>query len=133
MAIVLADTSVWSRSRGSATIAGVLADAVEANTLAVTPALVLELLRSARSPEELRRQAWMFASLHQIPLNEAVVLRATVVQRELADSSQHRGPSVVDLLSAAAAQLAGAELWHCDKHFEQIAGLTGQPARRLCG
>jgi len=26
---------------------------------------------------------------------------------------------------------ADAELWHCDRHFELIAEVTGQPMRRV--
>ncbi len=31
----------------------------------------------------------------------------------------------------AAAEAVDAELWHCDRHFELIAEVTGQPVRRL--
>jgi predicted nucleic acid-binding protein len=41
------------------------------------------------------------------------------------------GPSPVDLLTAAAAEAVGVEFWHCDRHFELIAEVTGQPMRRL--
>jgi len=41
-----------------------------------------------------------------------------------------RAPSPLDLL-AEAAEAVGAELWHCDRHLELIAEVTGQPVRRL--
>ena len=49
----------------------------------------------------------------------------------LAERGYHRGPSVTDLLAAAAAEHAEAEVWHCDRHFELIAGVTGQPIRKV--
>ena len=37
----------------------------------------------------------------------------------------------MDLLAAAAAESVDAELWHCDRHFELIEEVTGQPMRRV--
>jgi predicted nucleic acid-binding protein len=69
--------------------------------------------------------------LHAIDLTPAMGWRARVVQAALALRGYHRGPSPIDLLAAAAAEAVGAELWHCDRHFELIGQVTGQPMRRL--
>jgi len=53
------------------------------------------------------------------------------VQRLLAERSQHRAPSIPDLLIAATAELAGRTVLHVDKDFELIAELTGQAVERL--
>jgi len=112
-------------------VGALLGDAIEANALAITEPLMLELLRSARATEDFDRLAWMYSSLHRAPMSEAVTARARWTQGELVKRGHHRGPSVVDLLSAAAAELTGCELWHCDKHFDHIAAATGQPVRRV--
>lgn len=93
--------------------------------------VMLELLRSARSHTELLELAEEYEALHQIPLGPALGKRARAVQVALAKRGYHRGPSPVDLLTAAAAESVGAELWHCDKDYELIAQFTGQPIRRL--
>lgn len=130
MSVVLADTSVWAR-RDQRAVRERLAEAIDANAAAITDPLMLELLRSARSRDELTRLAALYESLHVIPTSPAVTSRARAVQAALAARGQHRGPSPVDLLTAAAAELTGAAIWHCDKHFDQIAALTGQPAERI--
>ena len=57
--------------------------------------------------------------------------RAVEVLTLLADRGQHRAPSVPDLIIAAAAELAGLTVLHCDKDFDLIAEVTGQPVERL--
>jgi predicted nucleic acid-binding protein len=128
--VALADSSVWARS-DQAAVGDLLGDALDANALAMTGPLMLELLRSARWASDFARLRWMYSSLPRIPMDDPVLDRAGTVQLELVNRGQHRGPSVVDLLTAAAAELAGCELWHCDKHFDHIAAVTGQPIRRV--
>lgn len=130
MSPVLADTSVWLR-RAQPVVAGELADAIDADEMMVTSAVELELLRTAQSASELTLLQREYASLRRIALGEAIEQRALDVQRALSWRGYHRGPSPVDLLAAAAAESAGAELWHCDRHFELIAEVTGQPIRRV--
>lgn len=93
--------------------------------------VVLELLRSARNAVELRALAEEYDALGHVELTPAIGRRARQVQAALALRGYHRGPTPTDLLVAAAAEAVGAELWHCDRHFELIAGVTGQPHRRL--
>lgn len=130
MTLVLADTSVWQR-RAQHDVADRLAAALEQNAVAMVDPIELELLRSAfgaRDHDSLRRD---YRDLHRIPLTETIGARALEVQGALASRGYHRGPSVTDLLAAAAAEDADAELWHCDRHFELIADVTGQPMRKL--
>ncbi len=130
MTLVVADTSVWAR-RSQVEVADALAETVEDNRLAMLVPLTLELLRSARGADDFTRLARAYGSLHQIPLTLDVQRRALVVQALLVRAGHHRAPSPVDLLVAAAAEGAGAEVWHCDRDFELIARVTGQPVRRL--
>jgi predicted nucleic acid-binding protein len=64
-------------------------------------------------------------------LTPATESRALELQGLLARRGQHRAPSIPDLLVAATAELASLVVLHCDKDFELIAELTGQPLERL--
>lgn len=130
MSLVLADTSVWARERQPA-VGTLLADAIRADALATVLPLTLELLRSAQSSTQLEIEAKRYHTLHQLEITPLVSRRAREVQRQLAVLGYHRGPSAVDLMAAAAAESVHAELWHCDRHFELIADVTGQPMRRV--
>lgn len=130
MSLVVADTSVWAREH-QRPVAALLAAAIRANLLAIVTPLTLELLRSARSAAELAVDGTRYDDLRQIDVSPAIARRAREVQMHLSWRGYHRGPSAVDLLAAAAAESAAAELWHCDRHFELIAEVTGQPMRRV--
>ncbi len=130
MTLVLPDTSVWAR-RDEALVSDELAHAIERNLATIVTPIMLELLRSTRDKQEWLTQARQYAALHQIRLTADIEHRAVVVQAALAARGYHRGPSPTDLIAAAAAEAVGAELWHCDRHFELIAQVTGQPMRRL--
>jgi predicted nucleic acid-binding protein len=108
-----------------------LAEAIEEDRVAIVLPILLELLRSAPDVRQLRLRAGRYGALRDLPLTPAVGARARAVQERLAERGYHRGPSPTDLLAAAAAESAGAELWHCDRHFELIAEATGQPVRRV--
>ena len=130
MRLVVADTSVWARER-QPRVAALIATAARANVLAMIVPVTLELLRSARTAARLRNEARRYDRLRQIEVTCVVEARARAVQETLAQRGYHRGPSPVDLLLAAAAESVDAELWHCDRHFELIAEVTGQPMRRV--
>jgi predicted nucleic acid-binding protein len=130
LTVVLPDTSVWQR-RSQRAVAHAFAAALERDVVVIVDPVELELLRSAfgaRDHEELRQE---FGELRRIPLTAEIGQRALDVQGALARRGYHPGPSVTDLLAAAAAEQAGAELWHCDRHFELIADVTGQPIRKV--
>jgi hypothetical protein len=64
-------------------------------------------------------------------LTPAIEDRAVEVLTVLADRGQHRAPTVPDLIIAATAELSGLVVLHCDKDFDLIASVTGQPAEWL--
>jgi predicted nucleic acid-binding protein len=130
MTLVLADTSVWMR-QDQAPVAERLAAAVRRGAAATTTPIVLEILRSARDARDARVTATELSALAWIPMTEWVERRARNVMLALSWRGDHRGPSAVDLLAAAGAESVGAELWHCDRHFELIGEITGQPMRRV--
>jgi predicted nucleic acid-binding protein len=130
MTLVAVDTSVWARQRQS-DVAAALEEAIEADAVATIGPVVLELLRSARDIAELDELAFEYDCLHRIDVTPSVVQRARGVQRSLALQGYHRGPSIVDLQLSAAAEIEGAVVWHCDRHFDLIAEVTGQRMSRL--
>lgn len=130
MSDVLADTSVWMR-RDHDDVAVELATALESDRVLMTTVIELELLRAAKSADALDILAREYGILRRIPGSTAIEARAVEVLGKLAWRGYHRGPSPVDLMAAAAAEDAGAVLWHCDRHFELIAEVTGQPMRRV--
>lgn len=83
MSLVLVDTSAWARVQEPA-VGEAIAGAVEANAVVMTPPILLELLRSARSAEELEELAAEYGALHEVPLTEEIVRRARTVQALLA-------------------------------------------------
>ena len=106
---------------------------IERGMVRITTVTRLEVGYSARTPADLR------AGLRQPPLSALPVEyltpeiedRAIEVLALLADRSQHRAPSIPDLITAATAELAGLSVLHLDKDFEVIADITGQPVERL--
>jgi predicted nucleic acid-binding protein len=106
---------------------------IERGLVRITTVTRLEVGYSARSGTDLR------AGLQEPPvsvmpveyLTPAIEDRAVEVLTLLADRGQHRAPSVPDLVIAAAAELAGLTVLHCDKDFDLIVGVTGQPAQWL--
>ena len=130
MTLALVDTSVWSR-RTQPLVGAAIGHAIERDEIGMIDPVVLELLRSARDAGDLVALGSEYNALHHIDVMPAMSARAREIQRALSFRGYHRGPSAVDLLAAAAAESVGAELWHCDRHFELIAEVTGQPMRRI--
>lgn len=130
MTRALIDTSTWMRQR-EPDVAAVLAPALEEGRVVLSTPTLLELLRAAPDATQLAAQARRYGFLHGVETTANIERRALDVQARLASRGYHRGPSPVDLLAAAAAESAGAELWHCDRHFELIGEVTGQPMRRV--
>jgi predicted nucleic acid-binding protein len=106
---------------------------VERGLVRIAAVTRLEVGYSARSGPELR------AGLRQPPMSSmpveyltpAIEDRAMEILALLADRSQHRAPSIPDLIIAATAELAGLTVLHLDKDFEVIAAVTGQSVERL--
>jgi predicted nucleic acid-binding protein len=91
----------------------------------------LELLVSARGPADYKMLADNLLGFRNLPLDDRCERAAARIQAALAERSQHRGPTPVDLLIAAIAEVNGATLLHYDRHFDTIARVTGQPMEWL--
>jgi predicted nucleic acid-binding protein len=125
--LYLIDTSAHARSDHLSVrnvIAGLIADRVAASCVTVD----LEAGYSGRDFDDVSAIAQRRRSLYvNLPINEAIAVRAREVQVRMAARGHHRAAGVVDLLTAAVAEHHGAVVLHYDADFEQIAASTGQP------
>lgn len=122
----LADTTAWNRSGRDASSEERWSALLESDSLAICSPVRLELLYSARSPADYLALADELAALPELALDDAAAARAGEVQALLAAKSRQRAATIVDLYVAAVAELNGAILIHYDRHFDAIAGVTGQ-------
>jgi predicted nucleic acid-binding protein len=128
VALYLADSSAWHRSaRASERWRSLL----EGYGLALCTPVTLELLFSARDRTEYELLARDLDAFPHLPVDAEVEVAAERTQAALATQGQHRGPTPVDLLIAAVAEVHGATLLHYDRHFDAIARVTGQPMEWL--
>jgi predicted nucleic acid-binding protein len=126
LALYLVDTSAWHRSsRASARWIELIEE------VALCTPVRLELLVSARGPADYATLADNLLGFRNLPLDGRAERVAIQVQAALGSRSQHRGPTPVDLLIAAVAEVNGATLLHYDRHFDTIARVTGQPMEWL--
>lgn len=128
----LIDKSAFVRL-GASPDAEVWAERIQRGLVHVTTVTRLEIGYSARSLGDFR------ALIHGAPLSAMLVDhltpsmedRALAVLEMLAAQGDHRGPSLPDLLIAAAAEKLDLIVLHVDADFERIAQLTGQRVERL--
>jgi predicted nucleic acid-binding protein len=128
----LADKSALARLAQSPDAAQ-WASRIERGLVRITTVTRLEVGYSARSGSDLRSglKRPPLAAMPVEYLTPAIEDRALEVLGLLADHGQHRAPSIPDLLIAATAELSGLTVLHCDKDFDLIAALTGQPLERI--
>lgn len=128
----LIDKSAYARLATSSQPA-LWAERIGRGLVHVTTATVLEIGYSARSGRDWTASVTR-PPLSLMPVENAtprVEARAVEVQGVLARRGLHRAPSVPDLLIGAVAELAGLVVLHCDKDFNLIANVTGQPVEEL--
>lgn len=126
--LYLADTTAWHRS---GRVADRWESLLEADELALCTPVRLELLVSARGRADYRALAADLAQVRHFRVDARSEDAAARSQAALAEWSQHRGPTPIDLLIAAVAEVNNAVLLHYDRHFDAIARVTGQPMEWL--
>lgn len=124
----LADKSAFEQQRHSDAAAGLLRALAADGALYMTEIVALELLYSARNPDDYEARWGGLRTLPWLRLTEAVAARALDIQRQLAGIGQHRRP-IPDLLVAATALEHDATVLHYDHDFDVIAEATGLSAR----
>ncbi|MGH3041313.1 MAG: PIN domain-containing protein [Gaiellaceae bacterium] len=128
MAQYLADTSAWNRSR---LVSERWSAMVEADELLLCTPVRLEILYSARGGADYAQFARDLARFPHLALDGRAERAARRTQAALARRGHHRGPTPIDLLVAAVAEVNGATLLHYDRHFDLIARVTDQPVEWL--
>jgi predicted nucleic acid-binding protein len=108
-------------------VRGALAPLISQGSVAVCTPVLLESMYSARAKDYERGLAFYRDAVSTLPLTPESCERAVEVQRLLAQTAQHRTAKVVDLLTAACAEVNKLTLLHYDKDYDAIAGVTGQP------
>ncbi|MET3767451.1 putative nucleic acid-binding protein [Marisediminicola sp. UYEF4] len=109
------------------------AERIERGLVSVCSVTRLEIGYSARSEEDLRTllASAPVAALLVEYFTPDIEERAIEVQAALAARSQHRAPSLADLLLAAMAERRRLTILHVDKDFDLIAAVTGQQVETL--
>jgi predicted nucleic acid-binding protein len=128
VALVLADTSAWSRAGQRPELVARWRELLARGEIATCPPVRLELLFSARGARDYALLASDLDRLPNLLLSSEATGTAERTQSALARRGLHRGPRPIALLIAGIAQLNGATLLHYDRHFDAIARVTGQPA-----
>jgi predicted nucleic acid-binding protein len=128
MTLRCADTSAWHHATDQV-VASAWRAALDADEVGMCDQVRLEILYSARSADDYDSLSEELGALRPISMTEATFTRALEVQRSLAHVGglHHRSAKIADLLIAAAAEAAGAIVWHYDEDFDRIAAVTGQP------
>jgi predicted nucleic acid-binding protein len=126
--LILVDHSALARLHLES-VRAVLSPMLARGQLATCAVVDLEVLFSARSPDDYVNVRQGRRRCRDLPMTPRVCSRALEVQSELARRSQHRGTGFADLLIAACAEIHGTGLLHYDADFDLIASVTGQPAR----
>lgn len=119
--VVLIDASARSRRSspiGAARLKGFESD----NTVATCPIVTMELLYSARSKQEFAQVELTESQTRPIQLTRSIVHSAIGALRKLSEVSDgyHR-VKITDVLIAAAAEEAGADVVHYDHHFDRLS------------
>lgn len=126
VALYLADTSALARLDRPAVDAA-LAPLIESGQVATCGMVELEVLLTARSPDDyLRRQRQLHDGFEKLAMPDEVWQRALEVQGVLAARSEHRGAALPDLLIAATAERHRVAVLHYDHEYDLIASVTGQ-------
>lgn len=127
---VLVDTSAWMQARRDSRARNLLLGAVERGDVCWCLPVRYELMVDACGQEDIAAVERSLESLREIPVDRSVqrVVLATI--RELAAAGSHgahRYP-LTDLTVAAAAQGAGIDILHFDRHLERLGEQIGVSA-----
>ena len=126
----LADTSVWAHRRHPS-VAPWWERQLLAGEVGICETVMLELLHSARTGQEMRRLRLDLSALPTHTMSGRAWGRALDVYQLLADQGpqHHRSVKLPDLVIAACAEEAGWTLVHYDRDYDAIAAVTGQETR----
>jgi predicted nucleic acid-binding protein len=129
--VYLVDKSAWEWARRDSAARAELAGLADAgHTFAACHLTAMEMAYSARNADDHARIIARQRAARWLPVTETVMDRALEIIAMLATRGQHRIP-IPDVIIAATAERHEATVLHVDSDYDRIAGLTGQPVRRL--
>jgi hypothetical protein len=120
---VLADTSAWVAARAHADVRERFLAAVERGDIAWCWPVRYELTVDAVGEEQIAAVDRTFEGLREIAVDRAVQRGVLATMRELARAGTHGAHRLplADLTVAVAAQQAGLDVVHFDRHFDRLA------------
>ncbi|MFE6866920.1 PIN domain nuclease [Kitasatospora sp. NPDC057692] len=124
----LIDKSALARW-GKPAVRPVLDDLSQRALLAVSAAVEMEVLHSARSVAEADRLSHLLRGFDYLPCTDEVWDRAKDIQRRAMFRGNHRALSMAGMLIAATAERHEATVLHYDGDYDMIAAITGRPTR----
>jgi predicted nucleic acid-binding protein len=128
--MIVADSSAlieYYRRGGSPAVQDAVAAAIADDLLAFNGIILVEIVGFAADERERRALLASFGAFHRLPLEDADFDLAASIGFDL----RRRGRTVpaTDLIIAACAIRAGAELLHVDDHFADIASVSALISR----
>ncbi|HZE05115.1 MAG TPA: PIN domain-containing protein [Solirubrobacteraceae bacterium] len=120
MSLLLIDKSAYVRG----------ADGDDDDELCLCAVTRLELLYSARSPDDFEQLENDLAAFRDLRMDAETFQVALSAQRELAASRRHRIP-IPDLLIASCAQQHAADVAHVDRHYDVLSTVLAFTPRRV--
>jgi len=124
---VLADTSAWMQARRDAKARDLLLDAIERGDVRWCWPVRYELMVDARGSDGIVVAESILDGLREVPTDRTVQRAVLALIRELAGHGSHgahRYP-LTDLTVACAAQHAGIDILHFDRHLERLGDHLG--------
>ena len=119
--LLLADKSALERATP---------ETLELGELCVCAVVRLEMLYSARSPDDYTRIEDNLSVFRDLSVNAETIRTAVTAHRELAQKGRHRLP-IPDLLIASCAQQHQAAVLHIDRHYDVLAEVLAFESVRL--
>ena len=127
--LLLADSSAWLRA-GHPGVVEQWSAALRGGQMVTSPVVELELAYTARDADEHERIERALGSHRRLRLDDSTARGALGALRELAQRSpRYQRLPATDYLIAAAAERAGADVLHYDRHFDRLAEVMGFRSR----
>jgi predicted nucleic acid-binding protein len=121
----LVDRSALEQRHRSEVARRVLEVLLAEGAFATCHVIALEVLYSARNPDDYERLRVALDAQRWLPVTKEVMDQSLEIQRALARHGRHRIP-IPDVMIAATAQVHDASVLHYDRDFDRIAEVTGQ-------
>jgi len=124
---VLVDTSAWAAARRQPSAQNRLRAAAVRGDVAWCWPVRYELMVDARDPHGIAAVDQSLEGIREVAVDRAVQRGVLSVMRELAAGGSHGAHRIplTDLTVAVAAQRAGLDILHYDRHFDRLAELLG--------